>query len=135
MTESVPEQEPATLVATAEVDGSTLAAISRRMVALVKEYAGKGPTHARTYHMGDVVLVLLHGPYTTVEKTLLAEGQEQLVKDQREGFQDVMRPRYKQVIEEEMRREVVAFMSMNHHAPDINAELFVLAPEAGETQE
>ncbi len=111
---------------------ATLAAISRRMVALIKEFYGKGPTHARTYHVGDVVIVLLHGGYTKVEQTLIADGQEQSVIDQREAFQDAMRPRFKQVIEEEMQREVVAFLSAAHHGPDINAELFVLASEPGD---
>ena len=108
---------------------STLGVISRRIVALVKEYYGKGPTHARTYRMDDVVLVLLHGGYTPVEKTLMAGGQAQAVTDQRAVFQDVMRPRFKRVIEEELQREVLAFMSTSHHAPDLNAELFVLSPE------
>jgi uncharacterized protein YbcI len=79
--------------------------------------------------MGDVVLVLLHGGYTPVEKTLLADGQARAVIDQRAVFQDVMRPRFERVIEEELQREVLAFMSTSHHDPDLNAELFVLAPE------
>jgi uncharacterized protein YbcI len=108
---------------------STLAVISRRIVSLVKEFYGKGPTHARTYHFGDVVLVLLRGGYTPVEKTLLADGFEQAVTDQRNAFQEVMAPRFQRVIEEELRREVIAFMSAIHHGPDLNAEVFVLAPE------
>jgi uncharacterized protein YbcI len=108
--------------------GSTLAAISRRMVGLIKDYYGKGPTNARTYHWGELVVVLLSGGSTSVEKTLIADGQEQAVIDQRTAFQDAMRPRYKRVIEEEMRRQVIAFMSAYHHDPDVNAEIFVLAP-------
>jgi uncharacterized protein YbcI len=108
--------------------GPTLAAISRRIVGLIKEHYGKGPTNARTYHWGDVVVVLLSGGSTSVEKTLIEDGQEQAVIDQRHAFQEAMRPRYKRVVEEEMRREVIAFMSAFHHDPDINAEVFVLAP-------
>lgn len=108
---------------------STMAAISRRIVALVKEYYGKGPTRARTYHMGDLVVVLLSGGYTPVEKTLIEDGRSQAVMDQRAAFQEAMRPRFKRVIEEEMRRRVLAFMSTMHHDPDLNAELFVLEPE------
>jgi hypothetical protein len=52
------------------------------------------------------------------------------VIDQRAVFQDVMRPRFKRVIEEELQREVLAFMSTIHHDPDLNAELFVLSPDA-----
>jgi uncharacterized protein YbcI len=108
--------------------GATMAAITRRFVALLKEHYGKGPTSARTYHVDDVVVVLLGGGYTPVERTLLADGQEEAVTAQREAFQDAMRPRFQRVIEEEMRREVIAFMSTVHADPDYNAELFVLAP-------
>jgi uncharacterized protein YbcI len=107
---------------------TTMAAISRRIVALVKEYYGKGPTRARTYHMGDLVVVLLSGGYTPVERTLIEDGRSQAVMDQRAAFQEAMRPRFKRVIEEEMRRGVLAFMSTMHHDPDLNAELFVLEP-------
>jgi uncharacterized protein YbcI len=109
--------------------GATMAAITRRFVALLKEHYGKGPTSARTYHVEDVVVVLLGGGYTPVERTLIEDGQAKAVSDQREAFQDAMRPRFKRVIEEEMRREVIAFMSTVHAEPDYNAELFVLAPQ------
>lgn len=111
--------------------GTTLAIISRRIVALIKEYYGKGPTKARTYHLDDLVVVVLSGGYTPVERTLIEDGQAKAVLDQRAAFQEVMRPRFKQVIEEELRREVRAFMSTMHHDPDLNVELFMLAPEEG----
>ena len=123
-------QAPRRAIGQGGAPSSTLAVISRRIVSLVKEHYGKGPTHARTYHLGDVVLVLLRGGYPPVEKTLLADGYTQPVMDQRAAFQEVMQPRFKRVIEEELRREVIAFMSTMHHDPDLNAELFVLAPEA-----
>jgi uncharacterized protein YbcI len=109
--------------------GSTLAAISRRIVTLIKEYYGKGPTKARTYHVGELVIVVLSGGYTPVERTLMEDGKAKAVLEQRAAFQEVMRPRFKQVIEEELRREVRAFMSTMHYDPDLNVELFVLAPE------
>jgi uncharacterized protein YbcI len=109
-----------------------LAAISRRIVGLLKEYSGRGPTKARTYLQGDLVVVLLAGGYTQVEKTLLDEGRTKTVIEQRHEFQEVMRGRYKRAIEEELHREVLAFMSANHHDPDLYAEIFVLAPEASE---
>ena len=108
--------------------GARLAAVSRRVVALLKEYYGKGPTSARTYHWGDLVVVLMRGGYTVVERTLIDQGRTRAVSDQRAEFQEVMRPRFKQVIEEELHREVQAFMSSTHQDPDLNAELFVLKP-------
>jgi uncharacterized protein YbcI len=108
-----------------------MGAISRRIVALIKEYYGKGPTSARTYHMGDLVVVLLVGGYTPVERTLIEEGRSQAVMDQRAAFQEAMRDRFRRVIEEEMQRGVAAFMSSMHHDPDLNVELFVLESEEG----
>ena len=110
--------------------GATMAAISRRIVGLLKEYYGKGPTKARTYQSGELVVVVLAGGYTQAERTLIEEGRAKTVMDVRAEFQDVMGPRFKQVISEELRRDVVAFMSAAHHDPDYNVELFILAPEA-----
>jgi uncharacterized protein YbcI len=106
--------------------GAAMAAISRRMVGLLKEYYGRGPTKARTYHSGDLVVVLLNTGYTQAERTLIEEGRTQTVMDLRGELQEVMRPRFKRVIEEELHREVLAFMSATHHDPDLDAELFIL---------
>lgn len=108
---------------------SLLANISRRIVQLHKEYYGKGPTKARTYHEGDVVLVLLRGGFTKVEATLLEEGRQDAVAAQRREFQEVMVDRFKAVVEEETGQKVVAFMSGNHQDPDLLAQVFVLEPE------
>ena len=109
-----------------------MAAISRRVVALLKEYAGKGPSEARTYLWGDLAVVLLSGGYTAVEKTLIDSGKGEAVAEQRAVLQEVMRPRFKQIIEEELQREVIAFMSATHQEPNMNAELFVL--DSGEQE-
>lgn len=109
--------------------GSDLAAISRRVVGLMKEYYGKGPTEARTYHSGDLVVVLLRGGHTRLEKTLIAGGHADVVSTQRTAFQETVRPLMRQIVEEEMHRPVAAFMSATHNDPDLNAEIFVLAGE------
>ena len=54
--------------------GETVAAISRQIVRLLKEFYGKGPTQAKTYYLRDFVLMLLHGGFTKVEETLLEAG-------------------------------------------------------------
>jgi uncharacterized protein YbcI len=111
--------------------GSHLAAISRRVVGLMKQHYGKGPTGARTYHSGDVVVVILSDGYTTVEKTLIAGGRGDVVTQQRSAFQETIRPLMRQIVEEELRRAVIAFMSASHQDPDLSAEIFVLGPEDG----
>jgi uncharacterized protein YbcI len=113
---------------------SPLANISRRLVGLHKEYYGKGPTKAKTYYNDDLVVVLLRGGFTRVEETLRREGRAQAVIDQRGEFQEVMRERYGAVIEEEIGRKVIAFMSGSHQEPDLLAEVFVLEPGAGDNE-
>jgi uncharacterized protein YbcI len=112
--------------------GAALAAISRRIVGLLKEHYGKGPTQARTYYSGELVVVLLSGGYTQAEKTLIEDGRTRAVMDLRAQLQEVMNDRFRQVIEEELQRSVTAFMSAAHHDPDYNAEVFVLAPRGAE---
>ncbi len=112
--------------------GSHLAAVSRRIVGLVKQHYGKGPTGARTYQCGNLVVVLLAGGYTPVERTLIASGRPDAVSAQRGAFQEAMRPLFKRVVEEELRRPVIAFMSASHNDPDLSAELFILEDEDGD---
>jgi uncharacterized protein YbcI len=108
--------------------GESLSAISRRVVGLLKEHSGKGPVKARAYYWNDLLVVLMTDGYTTVEHTLLEQGRTKTVMEQRREFHEVMIPHFKLVIEQELGREVVACMSSSHYAPDLNAELFVLAP-------
>ena len=103
-----------------------LANISRRIVQLHKEFYGKGPTKAKTYYYDDLVVVLMRGGFTKVEETLLQSGRGEAVKQQRSEFQQAMRDPFKQVVEEETGRKVVAFMSTSHQHPDLLGELFVL---------
>jgi uncharacterized protein YbcI len=100
--------------------------ISRRIVQLHKEFYGKGPTKANTYYHDDVVVVVMSGGFTRVEETLLREGRGDSVIQQRKDFQEVMVARFKQVIEEETGRSVVAVMSSSHQHPDLLGEIFVL---------
>jgi uncharacterized protein YbcI len=100
--------------------------ISRRIVQLHKEYYGRGPTRAKTYINDDLVVVLMRGGFTRVEETLLEEGRGDAVIAQRMDFQEVMEDRFKQVIEEETGRKVLAMMSGNHQHPDLLGEMFVL---------
>ena len=108
--------------------GDVLTAISDGLVALLKEFYGRGPTQAKTYYYDDLVVCLLRGGFTRVEQTLLAGGRGAAVIDQRMAFQDVMRERFTAVIEHATGRPVIGFMSGNQQDPDMIAEVFVLAP-------
>ena len=110
--------------------GEILSAISDGLVALLKDYYGKGPTRAKTYYEDDIVVCLLRGGFTAVEQTLLEGGRGAAVIDQRMAFQDVMRQRFEAVVEHATGRRVVGFMSGNQQHPDMICEVFVLAPSS-----
>ena len=103
-------------------------AISDGLVALLKEYYGRGPDKAKTYISDDLVVCLLRGGFTPVEQTLREGGHGADVIRQRMAFQDVMRHRFEQVVEHATGRRVVGFMSGNQQDPDMICEVFVLAP-------
>ena len=105
---------------------TVLANISRRIVQLHKEFYGKVPTKAKTYYYDDLVVVLMRGGFTRVEETLLQSGRGESVKQQRSDFEQAMGDPFRQVIEEETGRKVVAFMSSSHQHPDLLGEIFVL---------
>ena len=97
-------------------------------MALLKEYYGRGPDRAKTYVTDDLVVCLLRGGFTPVEETLREGGHGEAVIRQRMAFQQVMRHRFEEVVEEATGRKVVGFMSGNQQDPDMICEVFVLAP-------
>ena len=108
--------------------GDVLTAVSDGMVALLKEFYGRGPTQAKTYYHDDLVVCVLRGGFTRVEQTLLDGGRGDAVIEQRMAFQQVMRERFTAVIEHATGRPVIGFMSGNQQQPDMICEVFVLSP-------
>jgi uncharacterized protein YbcI len=108
--------------------GDVLTAISDGLVALLKEFYGRGPTRAKSYYEDDLVVCLLRGGFSRVEQTLLEGGRGSTVIQQRMEFQDLMRDRFEAVIEHATGRSVIGFMSGNQQHPDMMCEVFVLAP-------
>jgi uncharacterized protein YbcI len=115
-------------VTTPSGSGELLADISRALVHLYKECYGKGPTKARTYVSGDLVVCLLEGGFVRAERTLRDAGRGDAVSDQREALQEVLRTRFVETIEEITGRQVNTFISGVDLRTETNAELFVLEP-------
>jgi uncharacterized protein YbcI len=108
--------------------GDVLTAISDGMVALLKEFYGRGPTRTKSYFEDDLVVCVLRGGFSRVEQTLLEGGRTAAVIQQRMEFQEVMRDRFTGVIEEATGRPVIGFMSGNQQRPDMMCEVFILGP-------
>jgi uncharacterized protein YbcI len=115
--------QPATL----DAAGDVRTAISDGIVALLKEYYGRGPERTKTYVGDDLVVCLLRGGFTRVEQTLFEGGHGEDVIRQRMAFQNVMRKRFEHVVEQATGRSVIGFMSGNQQDPDMICEIFVLA--------
>ena len=113
---------------TPRTHGDVLTAIWDGIVALLKEFYGRGPTRTKSYYEDDLVVCVLRGGFSRVEQTLLEGGRGPSVIQQRMDFQDLMRERFESVIEEATGRTVIGFMSGNQQDPDLMCEVFILAP-------
>ena len=118
------------MVATTEQpgDGQRAAAISSAIGGLHREFYGHGAARTRTVMGGDYVACFLEDIYTPLERTLIDAGRFQAVRTQRQAFQQTMRGKFTNAVEELTGREVVAFLSESHLDPDLSVETFILRP-------
>lgn len=107
---------------------SPAARISTAAVHLLREYTGRGPTKARTLINDDLVTIVLADTLTKGECKLVETGLADRVLELRGDFQMAMREDLVAVVEVNLERKVIAFMSQNHIDPDLAVEIFVLEP-------
>jgi uncharacterized protein YbcI len=81
-------------------------AISNGIGALHREHYGRGADRIRTLINRDFVVTTLEDCFTTVEKKMIAEGAFVQVRETRTMFQDWMRPRFTEIVEENTGRTV-----------------------------
>jgi uncharacterized protein YbcI len=108
--------------------GEVMARISTALVQLHSRYYGKGPTKAKTHLVNDTVISILRGGFTTVERTLIDQGNVDAVYNMRRSFQTVMEDQFTAIVEEATGRRVIAYMSQIHQNPDLAVEIFMLEP-------
>jgi uncharacterized protein YbcI len=113
-------------------EGQRLADISNAIVKIFSEYYGRGPTKAKTYAFDDYVLCVLEDILTTVERTLVENGQEDLVRAVRLRFQETVADQFKSAVAEAMGRPVIAYHSQVTFHPSVGFELFVLGDSSGD---
>jgi uncharacterized protein YbcI len=107
--------------------GRLLAAISTRVVAILRDHYGRGPMKAKTYALDDIIVVVMRGSgFTPLEKTIMESGDPDRVVSMRHDFQHIMTKRFTDTIEELTGRNVVAFLSQAHVDPDITIEIFFI---------
>jgi uncharacterized protein YbcI len=104
--------------------------LSNAVVALFKQYFGRGPADCRTYLEPDLVIVVLTGGYTAAERTLFEAGKWHEVRQARMSWQDSMEVRFIDTIERLTERKVKAFLSANRQDVELTIELFALERDA-----
>jgi uncharacterized protein YbcI len=107
---------------------SPSAKIATSVVQVLHSYTGRGPTKAKATINQDLVTVLLADTLTSGERTLVDSGRANRVIGLRHDYQLVMRDDLVGIVETELDRKVIAFMSQNHIDPDLAIEVFVLEP-------
>ena len=106
-----------------------LAAVTDAMVGLHQRYHHRAPVTAKTLLLGDDLLAcVMGGVYTDVEKTMIEMQRTTLVQETRSAFQHAMQQKFISAVESLSGRRVLAFISNHHVGPDMEIELFLLAP-------
>jgi uncharacterized protein YbcI len=120
-------ERPASSDVTPLAGGQLLAAISNRIVAILREHYGRGPMKAKTYALDDLIVVVMRGSgFTALEQTIMDSGEPDRVVEMRHDFQRLMTARFTETIEELTGRHVVAFLSQAHVDPDLTLEIFFI---------
>jgi uncharacterized protein YbcI len=108
------------------VDGERLAAVSNAIVNIFAEFYGRGPTKAKTYSFDNYLVTVLEDILTTVERTLVERGEEDLVRTVRLTFQEATAERFTSAVSEITGRDVVGYHSQVTFNPSVGFEIFVL---------
>ena len=111
-----------------------LVAVTDAMVALHQRYHQRAPVTAKTLLLDDELLVcVLEGVYTDVEKTMIELQRTAIVRETRRAFQTAMQHKYITEVERLSGRDVLSFISNHHVGPDMEIQLFMLKPFDSET--
>jgi uncharacterized protein YbcI len=116
-----------------ETHDSTLAQMSRAMVALHKEQFGRGPTKARTDFAGpDAMITVLEDALLPAEKAMVAMGESLRVQESRTFMQDATQDRFIKTVEQIVYRKVRSFQSACDPQSGIIVEIPIFEPLGSE---
>lgn len=87
------------------------------------------PVTAKSMMLGDDLLACVLGDvYTDVEKTMIELQRQRVVQEKRSTFRHVLEQRFISEVERLSGHHVLAFTSSSHVGPNLEIELFMLAP-------
>jgi uncharacterized protein YbcI len=118
---------PTPLALTALPRREPLLEISNRMVRLYKNAIGRGPTKCRTQFAGaDSLVVLLENSFTVSERTLVALGEEQRLRETRLVLQSTLETDARGIVEEVLARRTLSFITGIDTRRDVTLHFFTL---------
>jgi uncharacterized protein YbcI len=111
-------------------DHAVLREVSKAMVQIYKEQFGRGPETVWSRYAGpDAILTVLGKSLTPVERTMLAMGHEERLRDIRMTFQHTAEQQFRDAVEKATGRRVIGFMSGMDVHNDLASEVFTLEPQ------
>lgn len=103
--------------------------ISRGVVAIYKEYLGRGPTTVRTAITDDASTTMIEDSLIKAEQSLVRDGEADMVREIRRKFQCAMREDITSLVEGVTGRKCAAFLSDHDTESDVAVEMVVFAPD------
>lgn len=103
--------------------------ITRGVVAIYKDYLGRGPTTARTVIAGDHVSTICEDGLTQAERRLVEGGEADCVRSIRRTFQVAMRDDILALVAGVTGRTPRTLLSDHDPVADIMVETVILEPE------
>jgi uncharacterized protein YbcI len=111
--------------------GEMLDAISNELVALHRRQFGRGPADTKTFELDGMVVCVMRDVFLPAEKTLIAAGRLELVRETRQRHQDAVRSEVEAPVARITGRAVLGSVTAVHADPDMAIEVFILGPEPG----
>jgi uncharacterized protein YbcI len=102
--------------------GSPERQISRGIVAIYKDYTGRGPTHAQTQITDVCSSTIVEDSLTKAERKLVDGGDAFTVREIRRKFQDAMRDEITELVQTVTGRETDTMLSDHHPINDVAIE-------------
>jgi uncharacterized protein YbcI len=109
-------------------DGAAATAICNAVVGALKRVCGKGPTKVKAYSLDEHVAVVAQDMLTTLERTLVQSGHEQLVHEARRVLADEVAKECRAAIEQATGQSVVGWQSQIDPCADRAFALVRLQP-------
>ena len=88
-----------------------IALISREIVQVHARFYGRGPTKAKTIWRDEIIVCVLEDIFTKAEVLLVDGGRFQMVRANRQAFQDEVEPLFRAVVEGATGHRVRSFLS------------------------